>query len=61
MNPGDLRRWNTRSNGDVDTPFLLVSIEGLDATVMHEGEIFLISKAAVWDFSEPMEEPNDQG
>lgn len=61
MKPGDLRRWNTKSNGDRTILFLLVSIDGLDVTIMDEGEIYSISKVGVKEFSEPMEEPNGQG
>ena len=55
MKPGDLRRWNTKSNGDGTIPFLLVSIDGLDVTIMDEGEIYSLSKGSVEEFSEPME------
>lgn len=61
MGPGELRRWNTKSNGDGTIPFLLVSIDGLDVTIMDEGETYSLSKAAVEEFSEPMEDPNGQG
>jgi len=59
MRPGDLRRWNTKSNGDGTIPFLLVSIDGLDVTIMDEGETYPLSKAAVEEFSEPIEDLND--
>ena len=61
MKPGDLRRWNAKSNGDFDVPFLLVSIEGLDVTVMDEGETYSLSKAGIEELSDPMEDPNDKG
>lgn len=61
MKPGDLRRWNAKSNGDFDVPFLLVSIDGLDVTIMDEGETYPLSKFTVEELSEPMEDPNDQG
>ena len=58
---GDLRRWKVHDTGREDTPFLLVSIEGLDVTVMDEGETYQLNKATVEEFSERMEVPNDKG
>ena len=60
MSIGDLRRWDYKSSGGVDVPFLLVSIEEMDVTVMDEGETYSLSKIVVEEFSEPVEEPNDQ-
>ena len=61
MRPGDLRRWTAGSHVRGTVPFLLLSIDGLDATIMDEGETYPLSKAAVEEVSEPMEDPNDQG
>ena len=61
MQPGDLRRWSSSSNGDPDIPFLVMSIDGGIATFMDDGEVYFLRASTIEELSEPVEDPNEAG
>lgn len=60
MKPGELRRWDSSSNGDPDVPFLVISIDGDIATFMDDGEVYFLRASTIEELSEPMGDLNEQ-
>ena len=61
MGPGDLRRWYAGVDIRGTIPFLVISIDGPDVTIMDEGETYPLRMVDVEEFSEPVEDPNEAG